>query len=63
MSNQKPTAPAAASVHSALNTRLAFYRVVSPLNHDGERYQVGAEVQLSADQAAPLLGHTVQPLG
>lgn len=35
------------------------YRVVSPLEHDQKRYDIGAPVQLSDDQAKPLLGHTV----
>jgi hypothetical protein len=42
--------------------RLA-YRVLSPLDHDGKRRAVGAELQLTQSQAAPLLGHTVELKG
>ena len=38
------------------------YEVVSPLDHDGERYAIGDQVELSDLHAAPLLGHTVKPL-
>lgn len=38
------------------------YEVVSPLNHDGEDYAIGDQVELSDLHAAPLLGHTVKPL-
>lgn len=38
------------------------YTVISPLEHDLELYAVGKEVELTEAQAAPLLGHTVQPL-
>ena len=37
------------------------YVVVSPLNHDGVDHAPGAEVDLTAGQAGPLLGHTVRP--
>ena len=37
------------------------YVVISPLNYDGEDYAPGAEVELSAAHAEPLLGHTVRP--
>lgn len=36
------------------------YEVLSPLEHDGVRYAIGERVQLTAAQAAPLLGHTVK---
>ncbi len=39
----------------------AVYTVLSPLQHDLEDYAVGGEVELTEAQAAPLLGHTVQP--
>ncbi len=39
------------------------YRVLSPLEHDLERYAVGAEIDLTSAQAGPLLGHTVAPAG
>lgn len=39
----------------------ATYIVTSPLEHDLERYEVGAEIDLTEDQAEPLLGHTVKP--
>ncbi|MGH7186882.1 MAG: hypothetical protein ACREIB_11480 [Pseudomonadota bacterium] len=35
------------------------YLVISPLDHDGKRYAIGHSVKLSAEQAEPLLGHTV----
>jgi hypothetical protein len=38
------------------------YTVLSPLEHDGRRHEPGAEVALTPEQAAPLLGHTVAPL-
>lgn len=47
------------SVFSALNTVVFSYRVISPLNHDNKRYEVGSQVELTVDQAEPLLGHTV----
>lgn len=36
-----------------------WYSVVSPLDHDQELHAIGAELQLTEDQAKPLLGHTV----
>lgn len=38
----------------------ALYEVVSPLNHDGESYAIGDQVELTAARAEPLLGHTVK---
>lgn len=38
------------------------YRVISPLQHDDTRYEVGDEVELSALQAEALLGHTVEAI-
>lgn len=43
----------------AAEVRRQLYRVLSPLDHDGKRRQVGAELALTEDEAAPLLGHTV----
>ena len=37
----------------------ADHLVLSPLDHDGERYEPGDTVHLTPAQAAPLLGHTV----
>lgn len=37
------------------------YRVISPLDHDQERYAIGDDVELTEDLAKPLLGHTVVP--
>lgn len=37
----------------------ALYVVISALEHDGERYEEGAEIELTETQAKPLLGHTV----
>lgn len=39
----------------------AVYRVLSPLNHDLRDYPAGSDITLTVDQAAPLLGHTVEP--
>jgi len=39
----------------------APYVVTSPLEHDQERYEIGAEIELTDAQAEPLLGHTVKP--
>lgn len=36
------------------------YTVKSPLDHDQERFEIGAEIELSEKDAAPLLGHTVE---
>ena len=36
------------------------YRVLSALNHDLQDYPEGSEITLTVDQAAPLLGHTVE---
>ena len=38
-----------------------LYRVLSNLEHDLVLYAPGSVLQLSDDQAAPLLGHTVTP--
>lgn len=40
----------------------ASYKVKSPLEHDGERFEIGDEVALTEFEAKPLLGHTVEPL-
>lgn len=66
------TAPPAAAVVDAAQVRpvpLAtasdleshLYRVLSNLEHDLVLYAPGSLLQLSDDQAAPLLGHTVTP--
>lgn len=39
----------------------ASYEVTSPLEHDGDRYEVGSTVELTPAQAEPLLGNTVKP--
>lgn len=44
-------------------TSTTVYEVTSPLNHDGDVYAIGDQVELTEAQAAPLLGHTVQPFG
>lgn len=36
------------------------YEVLSPLEHDGDRYEIGATVALTAAQAAPLLGSVLR---
>lgn len=36
------------------------YIVKSPLEHDLARFEIGAEIELSEKDAAPLLGHTVE---
>ena len=38
------------------------FDVISPLDHDQERYEPGEQVELTEAQAAPLLGHTVKPV-
>lgn len=39
------------------------YRVKTPLEHDGARYETGAAVELTEEQAAPLLAAgAVEPL-
>jgi len=40
---------------------VGLYRVLSNLEHDLVLYAPGSVLQLSDDQAAPLLGHTVTP--
>lgn len=37
------------------------YIVISPLDHDGQRYMPGDQVELTDTQAAPLMPHTVKP--
>lgn len=39
---------------------VAEFEVISPLTHDGVSYAVGDLVELTEDQAATLLGHTVK---
>ena len=36
------------------------YEVISPLQRDGRRYEIGATIQLTDDEAAPLLAHTIR---
>lgn len=38
------------------------FEVISPLQHDLVDYEVGSTVELTAAEAAPLLGHTVKAL-
>jgi len=38
-----------------------LYDVISPLSYDHDDYAVGDQVELTDEQAAPLLGHTVRP--
>lgn len=52
---------ATAKKTASANAPKATYIVTSPLEHDLERYEVGAEIELTEDQAEPLLGHTVKP--
>lgn len=35
------------------------YKVKSPLNHDQKDYKIGSAIELTDEQAAPLLGHTL----
>ena len=56
---QQHTADADTSV---VVSDLDDYEVVSILDHDGERYEVGDQVSLTPKQADSLLGHTVKPL-
>lgn len=39
-----------------------LYEVTSPLNHDGEDYAIGDQVELTEAQAEPMLAHTVKPV-
>lgn len=55
------SAAAASKKAGAAAPATGTYKVVSPLEHDGELYAVGDEVALTEAQAAPLLGHTVAP--
>jgi hypothetical protein len=52
-----PVPPAPKSTGAGTRT----YVVVSPLRRDRRAYGIGAPIVLTADQAAPLLGHTVKP--
>lgn len=54
MATAKPKAAAA-------DTTVQVYTVTSPLEHDHVRYEIDDEVELTAAQAEPLLGHTVKP--
>lgn len=36
------------------------YTVISSLEHDGESYGVGDTVEMTPDQAKPLLGNTLE---
>lgn len=54
MTNPKqPTAPQ--SVFHSLNGAIRTYRALTRLNHDHVDYAVGSEVELTPEQAAPLL--------
>lgn len=57
--NGKAGAPAPAAEPAEAAPKRT-YTVTSPLDHDQVRYEVGAEVQLTDAQAAPLLGFAVQ---
>lgn len=35
------------------------YKVKSPLSHDGKDHKIGATVEMTEEQAQPLLGHTL----
>ena len=35
------------------------YKVKSPLSHDGKDYKIGDTVEMTAEQADPLLGHSL----
>ncbi|GCL64322.1 hypothetical protein [Pseudaquabacterium pictum] len=55
---------------SAEQAKTATYNVISPLTHGvlvkdkpvETRYEIGDQVDLTEAEAAPLLGHTVQPV-
>lgn len=49
----KPTKDAAA--------KKAPYIVISPLQHDGDSYAIGDQVELTNAEAAPLMPDTVKP--
>lgn len=58
-------APRTAAASAEAQSNKATYVVLSKLHHgeDGpaKDYLAGDEIELTEDQAAPLLGHTVQP--
>ncbi|OGA99430.1 MAG: hypothetical protein A3E25_17875 [Burkholderiales bacterium RIFCSPHIGHO2_12_FULL_69_20] len=57
------------TLFSVLSSSIKTYRVVSPLHHGGlvngvvveKRYEIGETIDLDAETAEPLLGHTVVP--
>ena len=53
MATKKQT-PAAAT-----STETKVYKVVSPLDHDGEHYDINDQIELTELQAAPLRGSVV----
>jgi hypothetical protein len=36
------------------------FRVISPLERNGERHEIGASIELDTATAEPLLGHTLE---
>ena len=55
MTENLKTATVRQSVFNKLNLVLRPYRVLSKLHHDGETYEIGSEVELTTEQAGPLL--------
>lgn len=53
-------AAAAKEARKARNSETADYEVVSNLEHDGESYEPGDTVTLTAEQAEPLLGGAIK---
>ena len=47
---------------AAAPTETKVYKVISPLDHDGEHYDINDPVELTELQAAPLLGSVVTPV-
>lgn len=54
-------ATAAKKAGAAAPASTTPYEVTSPLNHDGELYAIGDEVELTDAQAAALLGLAIAP--
>ena len=55
----QPVSAVAQAAAAAVVSDSERYQVISPLDHDGERYEPGEGVYLSVKQAKSLLGHTV----
>lgn len=43
--------------------KLTTYEVISPLDYNNRRYEIGEPIELPDDIALPLFGRVVRPLG